>query len=193
MSGLPRKKCTPKRASSNRAEHKTVQTRHDKTKQKYKYGKQNKSTCTQILALCKITLRCCKRSRPVPELMNRIHNRTPCHLLSLCSRWEHHEVRQEFHLSLCRRQRHGRGQAREPPPEGGARNQRCSERAAVRGRRHVRRCEWCVDCRRVFRGFTIMNFRWTIGFFENFNPLTPLPPPTSLYSNENVRTKTQPE
>ena len=26
MSGLPRKKCTPKRASSNRAEHKTVQT-----------------------------------------------------------------------------------------------------------------------------------------------------------------------
>ena len=34
MSGLPRKKCTPKRASSNRAEHKTVQTRYDKTKQK---------------------------------------------------------------------------------------------------------------------------------------------------------------
>ena len=27
MSGLPRKKCTPKCASSNRAEHKTVQTR----------------------------------------------------------------------------------------------------------------------------------------------------------------------
>ena len=34
MSGLPRKKWTQKRASSNRAEHKTVQTRHDKTKQK---------------------------------------------------------------------------------------------------------------------------------------------------------------
>ena len=33
MSGLPRKKCTPKRASSNRAENKTVQTRHHKTKQ----------------------------------------------------------------------------------------------------------------------------------------------------------------
>ena len=30
-SGLPRKKCTPKRASSDRADHKTVQTRHDKT------------------------------------------------------------------------------------------------------------------------------------------------------------------
>ena len=30
-----------------------------KTKRKYKYGKQNKSTCTQALALCKIALRCC--------------------------------------------------------------------------------------------------------------------------------------
>ena len=46
MSGLPRKKCTPKRASSNRAEHKTVQTRRDKTKRKHEYGKQNHSTCT---------------------------------------------------------------------------------------------------------------------------------------------------
>ena len=39
MSGFPRKKCTPKRASSNRAEHKTVQTRHDKTKQKIQIRK----------------------------------------------------------------------------------------------------------------------------------------------------------
>ena len=31
MSGLQRKKCTQKRVSSNRAEHKTVQSRHDNT------------------------------------------------------------------------------------------------------------------------------------------------------------------
>ena len=41
MSGLPRKKCTPKRASSNRLEYKTVQTRHHQNKpKKYKHGKQ---------------------------------------------------------------------------------------------------------------------------------------------------------
>ena len=36
MWGLPRKKCIPKRASSNRAEHKTVQTRNSLFQDKHK-------------------------------------------------------------------------------------------------------------------------------------------------------------
>ena len=43
MSGLPRKKCTPKCASRNRAEHKTVQTRHDKTNQKENTNTESKT------------------------------------------------------------------------------------------------------------------------------------------------------
>ena len=63
MSGLPGKKW-------HRSVHQTIEQNTKQYKQeKQKYGKQNKNTCTQTLALCKIALRCCKRSRPVPLLL----------------------------------------------------------------------------------------------------------------------------
>ena len=50
MPGALRKKCTPKGASGDRPEHKTVQTRHDKTKTKKQKNKKREAKPKHLLS-----------------------------------------------------------------------------------------------------------------------------------------------